>query len=39
VGSTHTVDEAKAMAEENEYDTEPNDEGDIAAWKALGLYS
>lgn len=24
-----TVDEAKAMAEENEYDTEPNDEGDI----------
>jgi ubiquinol-cytochrome c reductase cytochrome c1 subunit len=26
---THTVDEAKAMAEENEYDTEPNDEGEI----------
>ena len=25
----HTVDEAKAMAEENEYDTEPNDEGQI----------
>lgn len=24
-----TVDEAKALAEENEYDTEPNDEGDI----------
>jgi len=24
-----TVDEAKAMAEENEYDTEPNDEGEI----------
>jgi ubiquinol-cytochrome c reductase cytochrome c1 subunit len=24
-----TVDEAKAMAEENEYDTEPNDQGDI----------
>jgi ubiquinol-cytochrome c reductase cytochrome c1 subunit len=29
VGVTHTVDEAKAMAEENEYDTEPNDEGGI----------
>ncbi|KAH8815428.1 cytochrome c1 heme protein [Xylogone sp. PMI_703] len=29
VGVTHTVDEAKAMAEENEYDTEPNDQGDI----------
>ena len=29
VGQTHTVDEAKAMAEENEYDTEPNDEGEI----------
>ncbi|KAL9027982.1 MAG: hypothetical protein Q9196_003583 [Gyalolechia fulgens] len=29
VGSTHTVDEMKAMAEENEYDTEPNDEGEI----------
>ena len=29
VGVTHTVDEAKAMAEENEYDGEPNDEGDI----------
>lgn len=24
-----TVDEAKALAEENEYDTEPNDEGEI----------
>lgn len=29
VGVTHTVDEAKAMAEENEYDAEPNDQGDI----------
>ena len=29
VGHTHTVDEMKAMAEENEYDTEPNDEGEI----------
>lgn len=29
VGVTHTVDEAKVMAEENEYDTEPNDEGEI----------
>jgi len=29
VGVTHTVDEAKAMAEENEYDAEPNDEGEI----------
>lgn len=29
VGATHTVDEMKAMAEENEYDTEPNDEGEI----------
>ena len=29
VGRTHTVDEAKAMAEENEYDTEPNDEGEV----------
>lgn len=29
VGVTHTVDEAKAMAEENEYDGEPNDEGEI----------
>lgn len=29
VGTILTVDEAKAMAEENEYDTEPNDEGDI----------
>ncbi|KAH0536342.1 cytochrome c1 [Glutinoglossum americanum] len=29
VGTTHTVDEAKVMAEENEYDTEPNDEGEI----------
>lgn len=25
----HTVDEMKAMAEDNEYDTEPNDEGEI----------
>lgn len=25
----HTVDEMKAMAEEHEYDTEPNDEGEI----------
>lgn len=29
VGTFMTVDEAKAMAEENEYDTEPNDEGEI----------
>jgi len=29
VGVTHTVDEAKAMAEANEYDNEPNDEGEI----------
>lgn len=29
VGTMMTVDEAKAMAEENEYDGEPNDEGDI----------
>ncbi|KAI9714311.1 MAG: cytochrome c1 [Bogoriella megaspora] len=29
VGSILTVDEAKALAEENEYDTEPNDEGEI----------
>lgn len=29
VGSVLTVDEAKAMAEENEYDSEPNDEGEI----------
>lgn len=29
VGTIHTVDEMKAMAEENEYDTEPNDEGEI----------
>ncbi|OAP62178.1 cytochrome c1, heme protein, mitochondrial [Fonsecaea erecta] len=29
VGTIMTVDEAKAMAEENEYDTEPNDEGEI----------
>lgn len=29
VGVTHTVDEAKVMAEENEYDSEPNDEGEI----------
>lgn len=29
VGVMHTVDEMKAMAEEQEYDTEPNDEGEI----------
>lgn len=29
VGVTHTVDEMKAMAEENEYDSEPNDQGEI----------
>lgn len=29
VGSVLTVDEAKAKAEENEYDSEPNDEGEI----------
>ncbi|KAI9817964.1 MAG: cytochrome c1 [Phylliscum demangeonii] len=29
VGETHTVDEAKAMAEENEYDGEPNSKGEI----------
>lgn len=29
VGTVLTVDEAKALAEENEYDTEPNDEGEI----------
>lgn len=29
VGSSHTVSEMKAMAEENEYDTEPNGEGEI----------
>ncbi|KAL1591583.1 cytochrome c1 [Paraconiothyrium brasiliense] len=29
VGKIMTVDEAKALAEENEYDTEPNDEGEI----------
>jgi ubiquinol-cytochrome c reductase cytochrome c1 subunit len=29
VGTFATVDEMKAMAEENEYDTEPNDEGEI----------
>ncbi|KAI9745655.1 MAG: cytochrome c1 [Claussenomyces sp. TS43310] len=29
VGVSHTVDEAKVMAEENEYDSEPNDEGEI----------
>lgn len=29
VGVSHTVDEAKAMAEESEYDAEPNDEGEI----------
>merc|ERR1712000_628699 len=31
VGVTHTVDEAKAMAEEKEYDDEPNDEAARAA--------
>jgi len=29
VGTVLTVDEAKALAEENEYDTEPNDQGEI----------
>lgn len=29
VGTMHTVDEMKVMAEEHEYDTEPNDEGEI----------
>ncbi|KAI9668289.1 MAG: cytochrome c1 [Bathelium mastoideum] len=29
VGTVLTVDEAKVLAEENEYDTEPNDEGEI----------
>jgi ubiquinol-cytochrome c reductase cytochrome c1 subunit len=29
VGQFMTVDEAKALAEENEYDTEPNNEGEI----------
>ena len=29
VGNTHTVSEMKALAEEHEYDTEPNDEGEI----------
>ncbi|TIA59391.1 hypothetical protein D6C76_10458 [Aureobasidium pullulans] len=29
VGNFMTVDEAKALAEENEFDTEPNDEGEI----------
>lgn len=29
VGTIMTVDEAKVMAEENEYDSEPNDEGEI----------
>ncbi|MCJ1344206.1 cytochrome c1 [Peltigera leucophlebia] len=29
VGNTQTVDEMKAIAEEHEYDTEPNDEGEI----------
>ncbi|KAI1906929.1 cytochrome c1 [Ophidiomyces ophidiicola] len=29
VGTMHTVDEMKAMAEEHEYDTEPNDQGEI----------
>ena len=29
VGTVMTTDEAKALAEENEYDSEPNDEGEI----------
>lgn len=29
VGVMHTVDEMKAMAEEHEYDTEPNEQGEI----------
>lgn len=29
VGTIMTVDEAKALAEENEYDTEPNEQGEI----------
>ncbi|KAJ5229240.1 hypothetical protein N7489_009948 [Penicillium chrysogenum] len=29
VGTMHTVDEMKAFAEEHEYDTEPNNEGEI----------
>ncbi|KAL2215041.1 cytochrome c-like domain-containing protein [Thermoascus aurantiacus ATCC 26904] len=29
VGVMHTVDEMKAMAEQHEYDTEPNDQGEI----------
>ncbi|KAK1757527.1 cytochrome C1 family-domain-containing protein [Echria macrotheca] len=29
VGTIMTVDEAKALAEENEYDSEPNDQGEI----------
>ena len=29
VGTMATVDEMKALAEENEYDTEPNDEGEV----------
>ncbi|KAK3053045.1 cytochrome c1 [Extremus antarcticus] len=29
VGSFMTVDEAKALAEESEYDTDPNDEGEV----------
>ncbi|MCJ1354029.1 MAG: cytochrome c1 [Icmadophila ericetorum] len=29
VGTTHTVDEMKVIAEEHEYDTEPNNEGEI----------
>lgn len=29
VGVSHTVDEMKALAEEHEYDSEPNDEGEI----------
>lgn len=37
VGVTHTVDEAKAMAEECEYDDEPNDVGEIE--KRIGKLS
>lgn len=37
VGVTHTVDEAKALAEECEYDDEPNDVGDIE--KRIGKIS
>jgi ubiquinol-cytochrome c reductase cytochrome c1 subunit len=37
VGVTHTVDEVKAMAEESEYEDEPNDVGDIV--KRIGKLS